>query len=88
MTPSTADRMRGCFFGGAIGDALGAAIEFDSIDDIRRAHGEGGLRRYDQAFGRVGAITDDTQLILFTAEGILRAYVRAVNRGICHTPSL
>lgn len=80
--------MRGCFFGGAIGDALGAAIEFQSIDEIRRAHGETGLRRYGEAFGRTGAITDDTQMALFTAEGILRAYVRAVNRGICHTPSV
>ncbi len=33
----------------------------------------------DEAYGRVGAITDDTQLTLFTAEGLLRA--RAGHRG-------
>jgi ADP-ribosylglycohydrolase len=30
-----------------------------------------------------GAVTDDTQMALFTAEGILRAYVRGHEKGIC-----
>lgn len=80
--------MRGCFFGGAIGDASARRSSFSRSTDIRRAHGKAGLRRYGEAFGRTGAITDDTQMNLFTADGILRAYVRAVNRGICHTPSV
>lgn len=32
--------------------------------------------------------SDDTQMMLFTAEGLLRAYVRDVERGICHPPSV
>ncbi|ABD12298.1 hypothetical protein ThrDRAFT_04337 [Frankia casuarinae] len=33
------DRVRGCLLGGALGDALGAAIEFQSLDEIRREYG-------------------------------------------------
>ncbi|WP_424537131.1 ADP-ribosylglycohydrolase family protein [Sphaerisporangium viridialbum] len=36
-------RVRGCLLGGAIGDALGAPIEFDSIAHIRHHHGRAGL---------------------------------------------
>ena len=35
-------RVRGCLLGGAIGDALGAGVEFDSLDAIRAAHGPEG----------------------------------------------
>jgi ADP-ribosylglycohydrolase len=34
------------------------------------------------AFGKLRAITDDTQMTLFTAEGMLRAYVRGRMRGL------
>ncbi len=54
-----------------IGDALGAAIEFDSLDMIRRRYGPSGLTGYAHTYGRLGAITDDTQMTLFTAEGLL-----------------
>lgn len=70
------DRFAGCLLAGAIGDALGAPIEFKSIDAIRDIHGPAGLTDYDLAFGRRGAITDDTQMTLFTAEGLLRAATR------------
>ncbi len=51
---------QGCLLGGAIGDALGAAIEFDSIQSIQQKFGEQGLTDYAPAYGRIGAITDDT----------------------------
>ncbi len=66
------DRYRGCLLGGAVGDALGAGIEFLSLADIRRRHGPRGVNGYVPAYGRLGAITDDTQMTLFTAEGLLR----------------
>ncbi len=66
------DRYRGCLLGGAIGDALGAAIEFESLAEIRHNHGPSGIQGYVPAYGRTGAITDDTQMTLFTAEGLLR----------------
>jgi ADP-ribosylglycohydrolase len=73
MSPDGHDRIVGSMVAGAIGDALGAAIEFDSIATIRRQHGPSGLTAYAPAFGRAGAITDDTQMTLFTADGILHA---------------
>lgn len=71
-----------------MGDALGAPVEFQSLGEIRRSFGAGGIRELAPAYGRLGAITDDTQMTLFTAEGLIRAQVRYVNRGICHPPSV
>lgn len=81
-------RIRGCLLGGAVGDALGAPIEFDSLAEIRRRFGRDGLTDYAPAFGRRGTITDDTQMSLFTGEGLIRAWVRMEERGICHPPSV
>ncbi len=66
----------GCLIGGAIGDALGAPIEFMSIDQIRSKFGYQGLTDYSKAYGRIGAITDDTQMTLFTAEGLILSKIR------------
>ena len=71
--PSPRDRIAGCLLGGAIGDALGAGIEFDSLAQIRSHHGDAGVTDYVPAYGAPGRITDDTQMTLFTAEGLLRA---------------
>jgi ADP-ribosylglycohydrolase len=78
----------GCLLGGAVGDALGAPVEFSDWNSIRREFGEQGIVNYVPAYGRLGAITDDTQMMLFTAEGLLRACVRSETRGICHPPSV
>ncbi|MFN8018967.1 MAG: ADP-ribosylglycohydrolase family protein, partial [Acidimicrobiales bacterium] len=79
---------RGCLLGGAIGDALGAPVEFLSIDEIRARVDPQGVRGFLPAYGRAaGAITDDTQMTLFTAEAMIRALVRESHRGICHPPS-
>ena len=74
-------RYRGCLLGGAVGDALGAPVEFMRDAEIRSRFGDGGIRDYVPAYGRLGAITDDTQMTLFTADGMLRAHVRAALRG-------
>ena len=81
------DRIHACLLGGAIGDALGADIEFVSLAEIRRRFPQGfdDLPWHD---GVRGAITDDTQMTLFTAEGLIRAAVRQEGRGICHPPSV
>jgi ADP-ribosylglycohydrolase len=55
---------------------------------ILRQFGPQGLTEMVPAYGKPGAITDDTQMTLFTAEGVLRAYVRGALRGICHPPSV
>ncbi|MEO3868934.1 ADP-ribosylglycohydrolase family protein [Nonomuraea sp. B12E4] len=66
------DRVRGCLLGGAIGDALGAPIEFLSLRQIRRDHGEDGVTGYAATWrGTSALVTDDTQMTLFTLEGLL-----------------
>lgn len=82
------DRLVGLLLGGAVGDALGAPIEFMDRSEIVARYGEGGLREFAPAYGRIGAITDDTQMTLFTLEGLIRASVRYASRGICHPPSV
>lgn len=77
------ERVRGSLLGGAVGDALGAGVEFRSLAEIRRLCGKAGVDDYVEAYGRVGAITDDTQMTMFTAEGVIRAWVRSAERGIC-----
>lgn len=72
----------GCLLGGAIGDALGAPIEFMSLDKIYKAYGPSGLTDYAPAYGKLGAITDDTQMTLFTLEGMMRTKMRWLDRGI------
>ena len=68
------DKFRGCLLGGAVGDALGAPIEFLHIDEIDQIYGKKGIRDYVTAYGKIGAITDDTQMTLFTGEAMLAAY--------------
>lgn len=78
----TQGRFLGCLLGGAVGDALGAPIEFMHLEEIRGRFGRQGIRDYLRAYGRVGAITDDTQMMLFTVEGLLRGWVRGQLMGI------
>jgi ADP-ribosyl-[dinitrogen reductase] hydrolase len=75
------ENFKGCILGGAIGDALGAPIEFMSIDQIRSTYGDQGLTDYSEAYERNGAITDDTQMTLFTAEGLILSKVRQEYEG-------
>ncbi|WP_447004605.1 ADP-ribosylglycohydrolase family protein [Saccharothrix isguenensis] len=76
MTPHASGSFRGSILAGAVGDALGGSIEFDRIDRIRSRFGPSGLTDYAPAYGRLGAITDDTQMTLFTLEGLLLAKKR------------
>jgi ADP-ribosylglycohydrolase len=81
-------RYRGCLIGGAVGDALGAPVEFLSYEEIVAEFGPAGITDYAPAYGRIGAITDDTQMTLFTAEGLLRAKARWLGKGIVHIPAI
>ena len=87
MSLSDLDRVRGCLLGGAVGDALGAPVEFMSTAEIRIAFPDG-IQEFAPAYGRIGAITDDTQMTLFTAEGLIRAISRYEAHGVCHPPSV
>lgn len=67
------DRVRGCLLGGAIGDALGAGIEFLDLRAIRQRFGPSGVTGHTGGYGHPAPITDDTQMTLFTAEGLIQA---------------
>ncbi len=64
------ERFVGSLLGGAVGDALGAPVEFNSQEAILVRYGRAGIIDFDVAHGRRGAITDDTQMALFTAEAL------------------
>ena len=83
-SPITLDRLQGCLLGGAIGDALGANVEFSSSSDLITRFGREGVRDYVDGVYPAGAFTDDTQLTLFTAEGLIRAENRYRSKGICN----
>lgn len=76
------DKYLGCLIGGAVGDALGAPVEFMSISGIRQRFGPGGITGYVEYEDSAGEFTDDTQMTLFTAEALLRAAHRAMLKGI------
>lgn len=85
-----ASRVEGCLLAGACGDALGAPVEFMSLSMIRDKFGPLGIQDVSglSPYGVEAGITDDTQMTLFTAEGLLRAYSRQKDRGICSIASV
>lgn len=75
------DKYRGCIIGGAVGDALGFAVEFMQDETIFQKYGELGITKHDLING-VAQISDDTQMTLFTANGLLLGTTRGMTRGI------
>lgn len=75
------DKFRGCLIGGAAGDALGYAVEFLDEATIFSRYGENGITEYDLVNG-IAEISDDTQMTLFTANGLLLGTTRGMTRGI------
>ncbi|MBD5136542.1 MAG: ADP-ribosylglycohydrolase family protein [Lachnospiraceae bacterium] len=78
------DKYRGCLIGGAVGDALGYAIEFLDETSIFKRYGKSGITEYDLVKD-VAEISDDTQMTLFTANGLLLGTTRGMSRGIMGT---
>ena len=81
-TEQLKDKCRGSLVGGAVGDALGYPVEFiDSFNEIRTKYGENGLTEYDISYtwpdtdvsNRYALVSDDTQMTLYPAEGLLEA---------------
>lgn len=75
------DKYRGCLIGGAAGDALGYAVEFLNEKSIFQEYGEQGITDYELTHGKA-LISDDTQMTLFTANGLLLGTTRGKLRGI------
>ncbi|MDE6741910.1 MAG: ADP-ribosylglycohydrolase family protein, partial [Muribaculaceae bacterium] len=68
------DKARGSLFGGAVGDALGFEVEFSSLNGILNRYGAPGITDYALDTKGIARFSDDTQMTLFTAEGLLSAY--------------
>lgn len=74
------NKIRGSITGGAIGDALGYPIEFVySFNDICARYGKEGITEFDMSYPwleseeKKALFTDDTQMTLYTVEGLLEA---------------
>ena len=80
------DRIRGSLIGGAAGDALGYAVEFESEQTIFGRYGEKGIQSYDLSAYNKAIISDDTQMTLFTANGLLVGETRSRRKGIAIAP--
>lgn len=65
-------RRLGCLLGGALGDAFGYPVAFESLAAIQQRHGPAGLREPEFHKQQL-EVSDDTQLTLFTLEGLTRA---------------
>lgn len=74
------DKIRGSLVGGAIGDAFGYPVEFvSSFEEIRAKYDDNGIVEYDLSYPWLeerfdkAQFSDDTQMTLYTAEGLLEA---------------
>lgn len=75
------DKFRGCLIGGAAGDALGYAVEFWDEGEIFARFGKPGITEYLLTQGS-GLISDDTQMTLFTANGLIYDRVKAIGSPV------
>lgn len=70
------NKILGSLIGGACGDALGYAVEFDSEETIQKTFGENGITEYVLSPNGEALISDDTQMTLFTANGLMSGIVK------------
>lgn len=80
------DSIRGCLMAGAAGDALGYEVEFVSRGRILNRFGERGITKFVLDDNDKALVSDDTQMTLFTANGILIGVTRGAMRGIGGRP--
>ena len=80
--------IKGCIFGGAIGDALGKPVEKMEYKKIVEEFGFDGITDLLVNEDGIAETTDDTQMTVFAAEGVLRAEIKANEVGIAHYPSI
>lgn len=80
MKEKSLESFRGCMLGGAVGDALGYAVEFMNNEQIRETYGDAGITRHTLIKGKA-LVSDNTQMTLFTANGILVGMTEEYMRG-------
>ena len=67
------DRIAGCLVGLAVGDALGAPLEFQSRRQVRKQYPEGLREMIGSSLWKKGEYTDDTQMALLIADSLLQS---------------
>ncbi len=77
---------KGCLVGGALGDALGYPIEFDKWKEIQSKYGKGGLQELLVAQSGKALVSDDTQMTMFAANGLVAGHYRGLMRGVGGDP--
>ena len=75
-------KIQGALIGGAVGDALGYAVEFMSVDEIHRTFGPDCIMEYKLDGQGMARFSDDTQMTLFTANALLIGDTRGCMRGV------
>ena len=86
MRLRTKDRIRGSMMAGAAGDALGYTVEFMSRRSIIEQYGSKGITKFDLTSDGKALVSDDTQMTLFTACGMLMGVTRGYMRGVGGQP--
>ena len=86
MRLRTKDRIRGSMMAGAAGDALGYTVEFMSRRSTIAQYGSKGITKFDLSSDGKALVSDDTQMTLFTACGMLMGVTRGYMRGIGGQP--
>ncbi len=72
---SALERFQGCLLAGAVGDALGAPVEFMKRGAILRAFGPHGITRYEQ-------LTEMTEKDLLAIHGVGAKAIRILGEGL------
>jgi ADP-ribosylglycohydrolase len=80
------DCIRGSLIAGAAGDALGYPVEFMSRNAILAHYGNKGITQFELDCRGKALVSDDTQMTLFTANGMLMGLTRGYMRGIGGQP--
>jgi len=80
------DCIRGSLMAGAAGDALGYPVEFISRNAILTRYGNKGITQFELDHNGKALVSDDTQMTLFTANGMLMGLTRGYMRGIGGCP--
>lgn len=86
MNNQIKDKIRGSLFAGGVGDAFGYPVEFMSSSSIFAAYGENGITKYELS-GKNAIISDDTQMTLFTACGLLNDITKQKLNGSSADPT-
>ncbi|HNV72275.1 MAG TPA: ADP-ribosylglycohydrolase family protein [Candidatus Ozemobacteraceae bacterium] len=76
----------GSLLAGGVGDALGQHVEEQARRTFQEEPSLIKLDEFPPVRGFTPHASDDTQMTLFCAEGLLQAWYRGTHRGICNPP--